>query len=165
MGESLWHDLDAWQVALIDEAMGQDSDYATLKLERVDTALVWDWQEWTEWPKPAVAVVSFALDREPGPHGDGNAHFTKQYHTIWLALTEGTQANAKRDAKILMARLEASLRESYKQAFTIAPDSNGENLVNLHLGRGELSATRIPNSSDDMWMVMAGIALRWETEV
>lgn len=166
MSESLWHDLDAWQVGIIDDAMGQDSAYATLKLESVNATVVWNWQRWIDWAKPAVAVVSFAAERSPGPHGDGNAHFTKEYPVIWLALTQGTLANATRDAKILMARLEKLFRDSYKQAFTIAADDYGENVVNLYLGRSELSAQPIPNSSsDDYWMVMAGIALRWETEV
>lgn len=163
MGESLWHDLDAWQVSIIDEAMGEDSAYATLKLQRVDTALVWDWKEWTDWPKPAVAVMSFAAEREGGPQGDGNANFTKIYPTIWMVLTEGTQSDAKRDAKILIKRMEELLRTLY-QGLTIPADDSGENLVNFRVGRSELSATRLPDSSDNLWMVMAGIAIRWETE-
>lgn len=165
MGESLWHDLDAWQVDIIKAAMGQDSGYATLKLARVDTALVWDLQVWLDWPKPAVAVISFMEERQPGPHGDGIAHFTKRYPSIWLAVTEGTQADAKRDAKILVKRMETLARGLYKQALTIPADGSGERVVNLWLGRGELSATRVPDSSDDLWMVMAGIALEFESEV
>jgi hypothetical protein len=165
VGESLWHDLDAWQVDIINTAMGPDSDYATLKLQQVDTALVWDWKEYIDWPKPAVAVISFEEDRESGPHGDGIAHFTKRYSTIWLALVEGTQSDAKRDAKILSKRMETLIRNLYQQAFTLPADDSGENLVNVQLGRGVLSATRIPGSSDDLWMVMAGMVLRWETEV
>ncbi|MCC6457276.1 MAG: hypothetical protein IT328_20145 [Caldilineaceae bacterium] len=165
MGESLWHDLDAWQVGIIDAAMGEDSEYDTLKLARVDTALVWDLQVWMEWPKPAVAVMSFMETREPGPHGDGIAHFTKRYPTIWLAVTEGTQANAKRDAKILVKRMETLARGLYQQAFTLPADDSGERVVNLALGRGELSARPVRSSNDDLWMVMAGIALEFETEV
>jgi hypothetical protein len=112
-----------------------------------------------------VAVISFEEDRESGPHGDGIAHFTKRYSTIWLALVEGTQSDAKRDAKILSKRMETLIRNLYQQAFTLPADDSGENLVNVQLGRGVLSATRIPGSSDDLWMVMAGMVLRWETEV
>lgn len=163
MGESLWHDLDAYQVDIIDTAMGQASAYSTLKLARVDTALVWDWKEWTEWPKPAVAVMSFAAERGPGPHGDGEVHFDKQYPTIWVALTEGAQSDAKRDAKILVKRMEQLLRGLYDN-LTIDADESGERVVDWEVGRSELSATRIPDSGSGLWMVMAGIAIRWKTE-
>lgn len=165
MGESLWHDLDAWQVNIINEAMGMGSDYATLKLKRVAPALRWNAMDWQEWPKPGVAVISFSLEREGGPHGDGDAHLTKQYHAIWLALTEGTEANSIRDAKILVARMEALLRDLFQQGFTLPPDDFGERLVNLYLGRGEITNHRLDTHSDDLYMTMAGIALRWETEV
>jgi len=163
VGESLWHDLDAWQVGIINTAMGPASAYTTLKLQRVGTALVWDWKEWVDWAKPAVAVMSFAQERDAGPQGDGQANFIKLYPTAWVALVEGTQADATRDAKILVKRMEQVLRGLY-QGLTLAADSNGERLINLRVGRSELSAARIPNSSDNYWMVMAGIAVRWETE-
>lgn len=163
MGESLWSDLDTWQVTTINAAMGQLSAYPTLKLARVDTALVWDLKEMMEWPKPAVAVMSFAAEREPGPHGDGIAHFDRTYPTIWLALTEGTQPNAKRDAKILVKRLEAVIRSLYQSLDGIPPDASGERVTTLKVGRTELSASRLLDSNAT-WMVMAGIALRWVTE-
>lgn len=163
MGESLWHELDAWQVAKIRDAMGQNSSYETLRLQKVDTALVWDYREWSSWPKPAVAVISYAAERDPGPHGNGEAEFTKYYPTVWLALTEGKQADAIRDTKILLARLEMLIQDLYAELDLPASD-DGERLVNLHVARSELSAHRPPTSNDDYWMVMGGIALRWESE-
>jgi hypothetical protein len=165
MGESLWHDLDAWQVSIVTTAMGQASNYSTLKLHAVNTALVWDLREWQAWAKPAVAIMSFVEERQPGPHGDGDAHFTKRYRSAWIALMEGTQSDAKRDAKILLKRLETLARGLYKQGFTLLPDTSGERLVNMAIGHSELSAHRYQGSSDDLWMVMAGLAIDFETEV
>lgn len=163
MGESLWHDLDAWQVSTINTAMGPSSAYPTLKLVQVKSALVYDLQEWMAWPKPSVAVISYAALRGGGPQGSGDAELTKTYPTIWMALAQGTQDNAIRDVKILLKRLETLLLSLYGN-LNLAPDNSGERLVNFTIGGSELSPQPTLNSGTGQWTVVGGIAVRWETE-
>lgn len=158
MSEALWHDLDTWLVTRIDDALG--SGHASLNAARVETALTMDVREWETWSKPAVVVIGYDCLRTPGPHGDGAAHVEKRYRYALLVLTEGVQSEAKRDAKFVLARLEAALLDALAD-LDLAPSSDGETIVLLEIGNSSLTAERKGNG----WMVIAGMGLDVVSEV
>lgn len=162
MGENLWADLSEWMVDTITASMGVDSEWETLKVQKVELAVAWDELEWGKWPKPAVVVIGSRIVYGSGPHGDGDAHFDKTYPFVWLVLTEGVQSQAVLDAQTLLKRMERLAADLIVEN-DLEPDVEGETLANIHVRAADMTAVARP-SSKSHWMVIGGLRIDFESE-
>lgn len=162
MGENLWSDLSAWMVERIEQAMGAESDYTTLPLQRVALAAVWDEREWSAWPMPAAVVIASSLRYGVGPHGDGQPHYDKRYPVVWLVLTQGSQAQAILDAQTLLKRMERLVAD-LTVGHDLAADAQGERLSRITVQAADMTAVRLPDAHDT-WTIIGGLGLDFESE-
>ena len=173
MGESLWSDLDAWQVQQVNDAVGVDSAYTTLQVQTVRACLLETLQDWDNddyWSYPAVAVMSRDTIREFGGYGDGGLSFDKTYPYFWLVITTGEQAQATEDAKIIGKRLETLARTL--STSTLPVDDHGERQQGvMGIGNTTLMQYRRPRMTDqlhnnyDHWYILLSLALEFEGKV
>lgn len=109
--ESLWVDLDDYLKEYFIDAMGDGSAYSTLKLKDVFCTVIQDISDFDEREKPSMAIIGRNMLRSSGEHGGDEIHYDRRMPYIIAIATEGTQETAVRDAKILDARLEKSVRD------------------------------------------------------
>lgn len=168
MGESLWADLDAWQVARLESAL---VGFASLNIEMVRATAIRDPQDWNNpdyWTFPAVMVYGDAERRQPADHGTGSPHYRKTYPYYWIAIVAGDRDTAHRDAKILAKRLETAGRDLVASAVSDLPaDDSGEHLRNARIGNTLYATWRRQNSQDvaDAWWGVASLELFFESRV
>lgn len=111
MAESLWNALDTYLATQLLSAMGQASAYETLVITQVETAPVWDPQEWAKnYTVPFLIVASYEARSEVAGH-DGGAMLKRnvEYGVTVISVVEGTPAIAKASAGILIHRVEKVL--------------------------------------------------------
>ena len=173
MGESLWADLDEWQVQQIEDNLGVNSAQTSLKVQTVRAVILEEVQDWDNdeyWTYPAVAVMGRDALREFGGHGDGGLSFDITYPYLWLAMVTGEQAVATRDAKIIGKRLETLAREI---STTFLPaDSSGELQQGImHVGTSHLLQYRRHRMADqtignyDHWYIISRLEISFESKV
>lgn len=163
MGESLWADLDQWQVDHLKSKLGPDSAYETLVAQMVVATAIRDYHEWDNadvWSFPAVIVSSAKAIRAPMgiQHMDGKVHFRKSYPYTWLAVVEGDSFTAEALAKTMEKRLETVAIEILANGWgagatiSIAPDGSGEKLTTISIGGSHTTRFRRASIGDsDPW--------------
>jgi hypothetical protein len=167
VGESLWVDLDAWQVARLENAL---VGFGTLNIQTVRANAVRDPQDWNNpdyWSFPAILVYNDAERRQVGDHGDGSPHYKKTYPYFWIAIVTGDRDTAQRDAKLLAKRLETAARAITNAVSDLPADDSGENLRDVTLGNTLYATWRRQNSQDvaDAWWGVASLEITFKTRV
>lgn len=182
MGESLWADLDEWQVEQIKAAVGEDSAYITHVVKTVRAVMiegVQDFDDDSYWEFPAVAVMSQNALREFGGHGEGGLSFDITYPYFWLTITTGEQEEATRAAKIISKRLETLARQMSTTALP-ADDSGELQQGIMQVGSTAMAQHRRPRMEDqisrrqgqnralsnyDHWYILSSLAIGFESSV
>jgi hypothetical protein len=171
MGESLWADLDAFQVDYLFTRLGTSAQYATLLARLVVAAIVRDYHEWDNsdvWEFPAIIVSSSRVLRPPegAQSGEGIAHYRKTYPYSWLAVVEGDSFSSENDAKILEKRLETAARELVANGWSIGPDGSGERLIDVYIGNSNFARfSRASLGDSDAWYGVVSLDLDFITTV
>lgn len=177
MGESLWADLDQWQVDHLYARLGPDGTFSSLVAKLVVATVVRDFREWQNadvWQFPAVIVACSRVLRPANgtQSGAGAPHYRKTYPYSWLAVVEGDSFSAEADAKVLEKRLETAAIAFVVNAWgqsapiPILPDSSGERLIDIRMGNSNLA--RFPRASQgdsDPWFGVVSIDLDFITTV
>lgn len=177
MGESLWDDLDEWQIDHLEAQLGPDSAYETLVVQMVAATIVRDYHEWDnadEWQFPAV-IVGGAKELRAlmgVQHMTGSAHFRKSLPYSWLGVVEGDRFTALKKAKIMAKRLEraaiAIMAAGWGPGSTIplAPDDSGEKLTTFEIGETNIALFRRASAGDvDPYYGVASIDIDFITTV
>lgn len=149
-----WNDIDTALVDLFTAEMGAASDYTTLKVRTLKATIVRNVGDWEGWQLPAIVITGLRVEREAGPHGGGERHFTKQMPYLILAIAEGDEVSAVRDAKELEKRAEAVLRLN---PINVTGD-DGEQTQRFSVGRTDLDLFR-KSSTQDRRFCVAGIRI------
>jgi len=165
MSDTLWVDADALLVDYLREEIGEASDYQTLTIidDRIFPAIVRSPADWKDWQLPTIVVMGKQTLRDPGPHGDGKAHYDKKYPYLILILTEGDQVTSVRDVKILEQRVEDALRKAVISLYS----EEHESLTLVEVGDSQINPYRKPNSKDPAksWWALAAVEIRLESTI
>ena len=111
MAESLWNALDDYLAAQLLAGLGNASSYTTLKITQVETAPIYDPQDWLKlYTVPFLIVATYTARSVVAGH-DGGAMTKRdtEYGVTVASVTEGTPAQAKQNAAILVHRVEKLL--------------------------------------------------------
>lgn len=146
MAESLWNALDTYLSTQLLAEMGQASAYEALVITQVETAPIWDPQDWAKnYTAPFLIVASYEARSEVAGH-DGGAMLKRnvEYGVTVVGVTEGTPAVAKADAATLIHRVEKVL-SSLTFAGVTADDGS------LLRGRPRSANGRLFASTIEIW--------------
>lgn len=165
MSESLWNDIDAYLETAFLTDLGEDSDYATVVVAEVHNTA-----EWTpgKWALPAVAFNGNEADSEYGAQHDGFPHEHPTYaYVVSGVVKEASDATARANAKILLARLRESLRTRFAldglDPSSISADGSGESIVETRVPSWAVYVFPVENTK--LWYGVARIALDVVTEL
>lgn len=109
MAESLWNALDDYLAAQLLAGLGSGSSYATLEITQVETAPMYDPQDWVRlYTVPFLIVATYTARSSVAGH-DGGTMIKRdtEYGVTVASVTEGTPSEAKRNAAILVHRVES----------------------------------------------------------
>lgn len=101
----MWNLLNDYLIEQIEQAMGQKSDYTSLKLNEVDVAELGNFMDSTKWNYPVAVVMNNDVLLSPGPFGDGKIHYAETYDPYVALMADGaTRKEAGRSARVLFDR-------------------------------------------------------------
>ena len=165
MSETLWVDADALLVDYLREELGSNSDYNTLVVnnERIFSTIIKSPNDWRDWQLPSVIVMGNKTFRNPGPHGDGEAHYDKQLPYLVVVLVDGDQVTAVRDAKILEQRVAEALRKAVVSLY--AEDHESLNVVSVGDTQINLYRNPSPKNTAKSWWALVAIEIMLESTV
>lgn len=146
MAESLWNALDDYLAAQLLAGLGSSSGFSTLKITQVETAPIYDPQEWTQrYTTPFLIVTTYSARSVVSGH-DGGSTIKRdtEYGVTVASVCDGAPAEAKRNAAILVHRVERLLST---MTFAGATADNGS----LLRGRPRAANGRMFESSIEIW--------------
>jgi hypothetical protein len=168
MGESLWADIDTWQVTLLSGLFMDALAFPTLTAQMVVASLIRHTSEWDNsemWKFPAIIVAGSRTLRPPSQalFGRGTVSHEKNNLYTWLAVVEGDSLTSVRDAKIYEKRLESAARAlilsgwGTGSTYPLQPDQSGERLNTIQLGESNVAV--YPRRSDVQVDASYGVAM------
>lgn len=144
MAESLWNALDDYLAVQLLAGMGSASAYATLQITQVETAPIWDPQDWNRLYTPPFLIVATFTSRSVVAGHDGGTKRDVEFAATVVSVTEGTPSAAKADAATLIHRVEKVLAGITFAGVTATDGS-------LLRGRPRGSNGRLFESSIEIW--------------
>lgn len=146
MAESLWNALDDYLATQLLAGLGSASDYTTLVVTHVETAPIYDPQDWIKlYTVPFLIVTTYTARSVISGH-DGGTTIKRdtEYAVTIVSVTEGTPAEAKQNAATMVHRVERLLSTL---TFAGVTSDNGS----LLRGRPRSANGRLFESSIEIW--------------
>lgn len=153
MTESLWNACDDYLAAQMLAALGSAGSYTTLKITSVQQWAQFDVPNFAKQTLPFGIISSYSGLSAPAGHSGTESIPTKNTYTVAaICVCEGTRAQATKDAKTMIWRMEKLFKTLRFQGVTSDDGSKASSVVRADNGamfRPQVALWDKPSSQSD----------------
>jgi hypothetical protein len=122
--ESIENVIDAWLVEKLTESIGTGSDYATLKVKRIEAAILRTQKDWESWTLPGIGIATRIEQWQADEHIGGNIVLSNNIPYVLTIVVNGEEATAISNARTILARLKDALKTFHADVGALTTDTD-----------------------------------------